>query len=119
MREERPAGNLHGPTAPTGTTSEPHLLVVEALTRLTHTLQCHRAISDEFERDLLVGSLLVLHDAGVPLDEALIHAWVTAHHWSDRAVGRLAVCVRDINAGTDRLRARCYRRITCTSCVDV
>lgn len=55
-------------------------LVVEAITRLTHTVQVHRVITEDFENDLLVGILLALHDAGVPLQPVPIRTWVTTHH---------------------------------------
>lgn len=92
MRDERGAD-------PAGIQRELDPLVNEALTRLTHTLQRHRAISDDFENDLIVGTLLVLHDAGAPLHEALMRAWAAAHQWSDRSTTRMAGCVRDITAG--------------------
>ncbi len=82
-----------------GTEGALHPLVVEALRRLTHTLQCHRAISADFEKDLVVGCLLALHDAGVPLHQASIRAWTTAHHWSPRSVDLLARRVHDIATG--------------------
>lgn len=95
MREERKTG----PVASTGTEGALHPLLAEALTRLTHTLQVHRAISDDFEKDLVVGCLLALHDAGVPLQQAPTRAWVIAHHWSPRSVDQVVCCMNDITTG--------------------
>ncbi|MDQ2851447.1 MAG: DUF4539 domain-containing protein [Actinomycetota bacterium] len=101
MQEEQKTG----PVASTRTEGALPPLLAEALTRLTHTLQVHRAISDDFEKDLVVGCLLALHDAGVPLQQEPIHAWVTAHHWSPRSVDQVVWCMASITTG-DRPYAR-------------
>ncbi len=59
----------------------------------------NNTISAGFEKDQVVGILLALRDAGVPLDADAMQGWVLAHGWSGRNPERLAQYVRDITSG--------------------
>ncbi len=74
-------------------------LVVEALKSLTLTVNHNNAISAGFEKDQVVGVLLALHDARIPMDGAAIQGWALANGWSGKNPERLAKYVSDINAG--------------------
>lgn len=74
-------------------------VVVEALKGLTRTVNHNNTISAGFEKDQVVGVLLALRDARVPLDADAMQGWALAHGWSDKNPARLAQYVHDINAG--------------------
>lgn len=74
-------------------------LVVEALKSLTLTVNHNNTISAGFEKDQVVGVLLALHDAHIPMDGAAIQGWALANGWSGKNPERLAKYVSDINAG--------------------
>jgi hypothetical protein len=54
-------------------------VVVEAMRGLTSIVNHNNTISAGFEKDVVVGSLLALHDAGVPMDGAAMQGWALAH----------------------------------------
>lgn len=74
-------------------------IVVEALKGLTLTVNHNNTISAGFEKDQVVGVLLALRDAGVPMDADAMQGWALAHGWSGKNPERLAQYVRDITAG--------------------
>lgn len=74
-------------------------IVEEALRSLTVTVNHNNTISAGFEKDQVVGVLLALHDAGIPLDSEVIQGWIIANGWSGENPKRLAKYVEDINAG--------------------
>lgn len=74
-------------------------IVVEALKDLTLTVNHNNAISAGFEKDQVVGVLLALRDARIPMDAAEIQGWALANGWSGKNPERLAQYVRDINGG--------------------
>lgn len=84
---------------------EPDPVVVEALKSLTLTVNHNNTISAGFEKDQVVGVLLALHDAHVPMDADAMQGWALAHGWSGKNPERLAQYVRDIDRGK-RPRAR-------------
>lgn len=79
-------------------------VVVEALKSLTLTVNHNNTISAGYEKDMVVSSLLALHDAGIPMDDEAMQGWALAHGWSGKNPERLAKYVEDINAGK---RPRC------------
>ncbi|WP_405731160.1 hypothetical protein OG607_32845 [Streptomyces sp. NBC_01537] len=81
-------------------------VVVEALKSLTLTVNHNNTISAGFEKDLVVSSLLALHDAGLRMDGEAMQGWALANGWSGKNPERLAKYVEDINAGK---RPRCSR----------
>jgi len=74
-------------------------VVVEALKSLTSTINHNNTISAGFEKDQVVGILLALRDARIPMDADAMQGWALAHGWSGKNPDRLAKYVRDINAG--------------------
>jgi hypothetical protein len=56
-------------------------------------------ISAGFEKDQVVGILLALHHARVPMNADAMQGWAPAHGWSGRNPQRVAQYVRDINSG--------------------
>ena len=80
-------------------------VVLEALTGLTATINHNNTISAGHEKDMVVGALLALHDAGIEMDGTAMQGWALAHGWSGKNPERLAKYVDDINAGK-RPRAR-------------
>ncbi|MER6261719.1 hypothetical protein ABT203_19380 [Streptomyces sp900105245] len=81
-------------------------IVVEALKGLTLTVNHNNTISAGYEKDMVVSSLLALHDAGIPMDGEAMQGWALAHGWSGKNPERLAQYVENINAGK---RPRCRR----------
>lgn len=80
-------------------------VVVEALKSLTLTVNHNNTISGGFEKDQVVGVLLALRDALIPMDPDAVQGWTLANGWSGNNPERLAQYVRDINDGK-RPRAR-------------
>lgn len=74
-------------------------VVVEALKGLTRTVNHNNTISAGFEKDQVVGVLLALRDARVPMDADAMQGWALAHGWSGKNPERLAQYVHGINAG--------------------
>lgn len=74
-------------------------VVVEALKGLTQTMNHNNTISAGFEKDQVVGVLLALRDARIPMDADSMQGWVLANGWSGKNPERLAQYVRDINGG--------------------
>lgn len=87
-------------------TPELDAVVVEAMTSLTRTVNHNNTISAGFEKDMVVSTLLALHDAGITMDGEAMQGWALAHGWSGKNPTRLAQYVQDINAGK---RPRCRR----------
>ncbi len=79
-------------------------VVIEAMKALTLVINHNNTISAGFEKDMVVGALLALRDAGIRLDGAAMQGWALAHGWSGQNPERLAKYVEDINAGK---RPRC------------
>jgi hypothetical protein len=80
-------------------TPELDLVVVEAMKSLTLTVNHNNTISAGFEKDIVVSSLLTLHDVGIRLDGEAMQGWALANGWSGKNPERLAKYVADINAG--------------------
>lgn len=80
-------------------------IVIEALRSLTLTVNHNNTISAGYEKDQVVGVLLALRDARIPLDADAVQGWALAHGWAGKNPERLAQYVRDINSGK-RPRAR-------------
>ncbi len=74
-------------------------VLVEALTSLTALINHNNTIAAGFEKDMVVGTLLALHDAGIPMEGPAVQAWALAHGWSGDNPQRLAKYVQDVNAG--------------------
>lgn len=74
-------------------------IVVEALKGLTLTVNHNNTIAAGFEKDQVVGVLLALHDARIPMDAGAMQGWVLAHGWAGKNPERLAQYVRDIKGG--------------------
>jgi hypothetical protein len=94
-------------------------VVMEALKSMTLTINHNNTISAGFEKDIVVGALLALRAARIPMDGEAMQGWALANGWSGKNPQRLAKYVDDINAGkrpkssyrhgpeyVDRLRAR-------------
>jgi hypothetical protein len=81
-------------------------VVAEAIKSLTLTVNHNNTISAGFEKDMVVSSLLALHDAGIRMDGEAMQGWTLANGWSGKNPERLAKYVEDINAGK---RPRCSR----------
>lgn len=80
-------------------TAELNPVVMEAMKGLTRTINHNNTISAGFEKDQVVGVLLALHGAGIPMDADAVEGWSIAHGWSGKNPSRLAKYVRDINDG--------------------
>lgn len=74
-------------------------ILVEALKGLTLTINHNNTIAAGFEKDQVVGVLLALHKAGIPMNGPAMQGWAIAHGWSRENPKRLAKYVDDINAG--------------------
>lgn len=74
-------------------------ILVEALEGLTLTVNHNNTISAGFEKDQVVGVLLALYKARIPMDPDAVHGWALANGWSGKNPERLAQYVRDINDG--------------------
>jgi hypothetical protein len=74
-------------------------IVMEALRSLTLTVNHNNTISAGFEKDQVVGVLLALRDARIPMDADAMQGWALAHGWAGKNPERLAQYVRDINGG--------------------
>ncbi|SDQ37992.1 hypothetical protein [Quadrisphaera sp. DSM 44207] len=85
-------------------TPQLHPVVVEAMKGLTMTINHNNTISAGFEKDMVVSSLLALHNAGIEMDGEAMQGWALANGWSGKNPERLAKYVEDINAGK---RPRC------------
>jgi hypothetical protein len=48
---------------------------------------------------MVVGGLLALHDARIPMDSEAMQGWALANGWSGKNPERLAKYVDDINGG--------------------
>lgn len=83
-------------------------VVVEAMKGLTATINHNNTIKAGFEKDQVVGTLLALHDARIPMDGEAMEGWALANGWSGKNPRHLAEFVRDINAGK-RPRSRSMR----------
>jgi hypothetical protein len=74
-------------------------VVVEALKSLTLTVNHNNTISAGFEKDQVVGVLLALRDARIPMNADAMQGWTLANGWSGKNPERLAQYVRDICSG--------------------
>ncbi|MFJ5697987.1 hypothetical protein [Arthrobacter sp. NPDC093139] len=74
-------------------------VLVEALKGLTLTVNHNNTISAGFEKDQVVGVLLALRNARIPMNADAIQGWALAHGWSGKNAERLAQYARDINDG--------------------
>jgi hypothetical protein len=79
-------------------------VVVEAMKSVTRMVNHNNTISAGFEKDVVVSTLLALHDAGIRMDGVAMQGWALANGWSGMNPQHLAKYVRDINAGK---RPRC------------
>lgn len=80
-------------------TPELHPVLLEALKSLTKTVNHNNTISAGFEKDQVVGVLLALHKARIPMDADAVHGWALANGWSGKNPERLAQYIRDITGG--------------------
>ena len=76
-----------------------HPVLLEALKSLTQTVNHNNTISAGFEKDQVVGVLLALNKAGIPMDADQVQGWALANGWSGSNPQRLAKYVEDIRAG--------------------
>jgi hypothetical protein len=74
-------------------------VVVEALKSLTLTVNHNNTISAGFEKDQVVGVLLALRDARIPMNANAMQDWALANGWSGKNPEQLAQYVRDISRG--------------------
>lgn len=84
-------------------------VVVEALKSMTSTVNHNNTISAGYEKDAVVGILLALNDARVPMNAEAMQGWAIANGWSGDNPKRLARYVNDIKAGK-RPQTRSPRR---------
>jgi hypothetical protein len=91
--------------------SEPDLdpVIKEAMKGLTLTINHNNTIAAGYEKDHVVGVLLMLHDAGYELDGEALQGWALANGWTGKNPRRLAKYADDINRGK-RPRARSILR---------
>ncbi|MGM9473497.1 hypothetical protein ACS5PJ_16025 [Pseudarthrobacter sp. YS3] len=80
-------------------TADMNPVAEEAMKGLTRTINHNNTISAGFEKDQVVGVLLALHRAGIPIDAEAIEGWSIVNGWSGNNPSRLAKYVRDINDG--------------------
>jgi hypothetical protein len=74
-------------------------VLVEAMKSMTLTINHNNTISAGFEKDIVVSSLLALHDARIPMDGDAMQGWALANGWSGKNPDRLAKYVADIGTG--------------------
>jgi hypothetical protein len=74
-------------------------IVTRGITRLSAVLNLNNTVSSGTEKNILVGGLLMLHDAGHALDAEALQGWALANGWTGNNPSHLAKYVRDINAG--------------------
>lgn len=74
-------------------------LLVEALKSLTGRINHNNTISAGYEKNHVVGTLLSLHDAEIPMNADAIQAWALANGWAGRNPEQLAQYVCEINDG--------------------
>ncbi|MFB9238369.1 hypothetical protein ACFFWC_22910 [Plantactinospora siamensis] len=83
-------------------------VLIEAMKGLTQMVNHNNTISAGFEKDMVVSTLLALHDDGIQMNGEAIQGWALANGWSGRNPERLAKYVKDINEGK---RPRCRREL--------
>lgn len=74
--------------------------VVEALESMTRSINHNNTISAGYEKDIVVRSLLRLHDAGLVLPAQEMQEWAAAHGWTGQNPKRLADYVNRISKGS-------------------
>lgn len=74
-------------------------VVEQAMEGLTLTINHNNTIAAGFEKDQVVGVLLMLNDAGYQLDGEELQGWALAHGWRGKNPQQLAKYVDDINLG--------------------
>lgn len=74
-------------------------VVEQALVVVTQLMNHNNTISGGYEKDLVVGALLALREAGLPMDATTMEAWAVAHGWTGRNPRRLRDYVDGINTG--------------------
>ncbi|GAA5194644.1 hypothetical protein GCM10023346_22640 [Arthrobacter gyeryongensis] len=80
-------------------------IVIEPLRGLTLTVNHNNTISAHFEKYQVVGVLLALRDARIPMDADTMQGWALCSGVAGKNPERLAQYVRDIDSGK-RPRAR-------------
>jgi hypothetical protein len=79
--------------------------VLEAMRGLTSMVGHGNTITAGFEKDLVVSTLLALHDHGYKLDGHVLKGWAVANGWRGGNPEQLGKYISDINTGK-RPRAR-------------
>jgi hypothetical protein len=74
-------------------------VVEQAMEGLTLTVNHNNTIAAGFEKEQVVGVLLMLKDANYHLDGEQLQGWALAHGWTGKNPQRLAGYVEDINSG--------------------
>ncbi|WP_306211078.1 hypothetical protein [Actinoplanes sp. RD1] len=74
-------------------------LVVEALKDMTKGVTYNTIAARGHEKNVVVGALLALHDAGVSLNGDAMQAWALTHGWSGKNPQHLRDYVSAINNG--------------------
>lgn len=74
-------------------------VVREAMQGLTLTINHNNTIAAGYEKDQVVGVLLMLHGAGYELDGEQLQVWALAHGWGDKNPQHLAKYVNEIKRG--------------------
>ncbi|GAA1900807.1 hypothetical protein [Actinomadura bangladeshensis] len=74
-------------------------LLIEELKSLTLSINHNNTIAAGFEKNMVVSTLLALHDVGIRLDGEAMQAWALANGWSGKNPQHLAKYVKDINTG--------------------
>lgn len=82
-----------------GITPDLDPIVEEALDSLTLTINHNNTIAAGWEKDQVVGVLMALYKAGVPMDADAMQGRALALGWSGKNPEKLAQYVRDINTG--------------------
>ena len=81
------------------TTPDLDPVVVQAMKSMTLTMNHNNTISGGYEKDNVVGILLALHAARLPMYPEAMQGWALANGWSGDNPKRLARYVKDINSG--------------------
>ena len=74
-------------------------VVIQALKFLTRVVNFNNSIAGGAEKDRVVGALVELHRAGIPMEAWAMQGWALAHGWADDAPARLGEYVEAIQAG--------------------
>lgn len=90
-------------------------VVAEAIKSLTLTVNHNNTISAGFEKDMVVSSLLALHDAGIRMDGEAMQGWTLATDGPVRTLSAWPSTWRTSTQGSARAVVACSVRTTSTT----